>query len=273
MFCNRLFFFQLLFILLITNRCTFPKTVNMKFQEELNNSCDIETGVCEPVNSYIKKNIEKTVVDQKVKVRYYYDALCGWCYGFSPVIEQLKKEYKEQVEIEVISGGLFLGNRAGYVNDVAPHIKSGAYKSVEDLTGVKFGKPFLDDVFGEGEMVLNSLPPTIALCIVREKFPEKELEFAETLLRAVYYDGINPIEISEYEKYIVELGMDMEEFTSKMLSTAYKEMAQNDFLKFRQSPFSGMPSLVLVKNKNEIPLSNGYMDYNRLQSRLGQLID
>jgi len=123
-------------------------------------------------------------------------------------------------------------------------------------------------------MILNSLPPTIALCIIKEKFPEKELEFAETLLSAVYYDGINPTEISEYEKYIVELGMDMKEFTSKMLSSTYKEMAQREFLRFRQSPYSGMPSLVIVKeDKSEVPLSNGYMDYNRLKSRLGQLID
>jgi len=273
MFSNKLFYFQLLFILLIISRCTFPKTVNMKFEENLNYSCDIVTRVCSPVNNNIQNTIKKKVINKKIKVRYYYDALCGWCYGFSPVMEQLKKEYKDQIEVEVISGGLFLGNRAGYVNEVAPHIKSGAYKSVEALSGVKFGKPFLDDVFGEGEMVLNSLPPTIALCIVKEKFPDKELEFAETLLSAVYYDGINPIEISEYEKYIVELGMEMKEFTSKMLSSTYKEMAQKEFLRFRQSQYSGMPSLVIVKDKNEIPLSNGYMDYNSLKSKLGQLID
>ena len=33
---------------------------------------------------------------------YCYDAYCGWCYGFSPVIKQIAATYKTQLNIEVI---------------------------------------------------------------------------------------------------------------------------------------------------------------------------
>jgi putative protein-disulfide isomerase len=209
----------------------------------------------------------------KPKLIYYYDALCGWCYGFSPVISELQEEYKDRIDFEVISGGLFLGNRAGFVNDVAPHIKSGAYKSVESRTGVEFGEWFLADVFGKGKMTLNSLPPSIALCIVREKFPDKELEFAEMLLSAVYSGGMNPIVVEEYKNYVVKIGFDFEEFSKKMKDDKYKKMAEDEFEKFRNSQFSGMPTLVLEKDSQQLLLSNGYLGYNELRDRLELLLE
>ncbi|MFW5658939.1 MAG: hypothetical protein ACOCZ8_03040, partial [Bacteroidota bacterium] len=40
-----------------------------------------------------------------MKVIYVYDALCGWCYGFSPNIQQLHDEFGDRVDFEVVSGG------------------------------------------------------------------------------------------------------------------------------------------------------------------------
>lgn len=236
--------------------------------------CDIETIICSPKETINIETDLMTYTDTKTKPKliYYYDALCGWCYGFSPVISGLQEEYKGVLNFKVISGGLFLGNRAGFVNDVAPHIKSGAYKSVESRTGVKFGEPFLADVFGKGKTTLNSLRPSIALCIVREKFPDKELEFAEMLLSAVYSDGMNPIIVEEYKKYVVKIGFDFDDFSKKMKDDKYKEMAENEFEIFRNSKFSGMPALVLEKNGQQILLSNGYLGYNELKIRIDKFL-
>lgn len=241
----------------------------MKIKESTNFSCDINTGTCTSGEVLNKQQTEQTNKDKpRAKLIYYYDALCGWCYGFSPVISKLKKNYGDKLDFDVVSGGLFLNNRAGYVNDVAPHIKSGAYKSVEGLTGVKFGKPFLDDVFGAGKMTLNSLPPTMALCIVKEAFPEKELEFAETLLHAVYFDGIDPIDIEAYVVYVEKLGINKKEFLTKMGDLKYKELAEAEFKKFRNSEYSGMPSLVLEVKGQQVPLARGYTSFENLKPML-----
>jgi len=32
------------------------------------------------------------VPDRGITLYYFYDALCGWCYGFSPVIAKLADE-------------------------------------------------------------------------------------------------------------------------------------------------------------------------------------
>ena len=42
------------------------------------------------------KNSTKMESDkQKPTILYVYDIMCGWCYGFSPVINRLYEEYNE----------------------------------------------------------------------------------------------------------------------------------------------------------------------------------
>jgi len=93
-----------------------------------------------------------------MKIVYYTDVQCGWCYGFSPVIKKIYQNYQGLIDFEVISGGLFIGDRTGLINDVAPHIKAGAYKQVEAMTGVKFGPQFINHSLLTGTMTLDSLP-------------------------------------------------------------------------------------------------------------------
>jgi len=255
--------------------CTLSKSTKMNIEDHTSFSCDVNTGSCKADLGAVT-NVSLTTeapVATKIKINYYYDALCGWCYGFSPVIQQLQEAYGNRIDIDVISGGLFLGQRAGKVNNVAPHIKLGAYKSVEQLTQVKFGKTFLDDVFGNGDMILNSLPPSMALCIVREAYPENEVEFAAALLKAVYFDGINPIDIDAYIPYVEKYGISKQVFLEKMNSPVYKEMAIEEFKTFSKSDYSGMPSITVVKEGKEIPITNGFVNYNQLKTRLDQFLN
>jgi hypothetical protein len=69
------------------------------------------------------------------KIIYIYDALCGWCYGFSPVMQQLQEKYAGKLEFEVLSGGMIMGLRAGPIGEVAAYIEK-AYPDVESETCV-----------------------------------------------------------------------------------------------------------------------------------------
>lgn len=237
-------------------------------------ACDVDRGICESDKEILNDKSEDKSLYKKedTKLIYYFDALCGWCYGFSSVISQVKEEYDAKLEIQVVSGGLFLDNRAGPINKVAPHIKAGAYKSVEQQTNVQFGKAFLEDVFGEGNMTLNSLPPTIALSIVKEKFPEKELEFASLLLQAVYLDGLDPIDIIGLSEYAVLIGFDKKEFLNKMKDDKYKAMVEKEIELFRSSKYAAMPALVLVRDGQEHLISRGYTSFENIKGKLDTLV-
>jgi putative protein-disulfide isomerase len=224
------------------------------------------------VTTYIIKITKRKFMTdpKKIKIIYYYDALCGWCFGMYPVIAKLQKKYQNKIEFEVISGGLFLNEHAGKVNKAAPHIKKGAYKVVEEKTGVKFGAAFLNDLFGEQKNTLNSLFPAIALCIVKERFPDKALAFSTSLTRAIYEDGIDSIDINSYTKYATKLGFEEDEFQEKMRDKRYQSMAQKDFKAYINSGIRGFPTLLIESDKGATILTQGQSNFSTMEQRLAQ---
>jgi putative protein-disulfide isomerase len=133
---------------------------------------------------------------KKGKVIYVFDPLCGWCYGFSKVMAEFYKVNKNNYEFEIVSGGMVTGDRVEPIGKIAPYIKN-ALKDVENASGVKFGKKFIEETLDKGTIVFNSVPPSIAISIVKKEKPEYAIPFAEAVQKAIYFYGINPNEIDE----------------------------------------------------------------------------
>src|SRR5215203_4320193 len=108
------------------------------------------------------------------KVVYYcYDAYCGWCYGFRPVMNRFAKEYENLFEFEVLSGGMIITEVPRHISVTASYIQK-AYKTVEEIAGVKFGQDYLWHIFNpdKSDWFPSSEKPAIALCIFKEYFPQ-----------------------------------------------------------------------------------------------------
>lgn len=198
----------------------------------------------------------------KVKIIYVYDAICGWCFGFSPTMAKLKEHYQDKIEFEVISGGLKLGNGAGAIDVVAPYIKT-SYQDVERTCGVKFGDDFVNGTLKQGTMILNSSPPAIALCILKEKYPEKSLAFAALLHQMYYIDGIEPENYEAYGTYASALGYDKVEFNKKMKDSVYIQKAYKDFEYAQQLGANSFPTVIIEQNGKREILFSGYIPFDR----------
>ena len=207
---------------------------------------------------------------EKPRLIYVYDALCGWCYGFSPVIHGVYDDYQDQLYFQVVSGGMMMGERAGPIGEVAPFIKD-AYKTVENHTGIKFGQPFLDR-FEEGSMVFRSLQPAIAMAVFRETQADRAIEFAHTLQKAVYFDGMPPDDSAAYGPYAAEYGFDPDAFVAEMADTAYTRLANIDFQFSQQLGVNGFPTVFLYKDEQLYLLARGYVNDMSLRSTIDQVL-
>ena len=210
---------------------------------------------------------------EPIKITYYYDALCGWCFGFSPVFNQIYTEYQSKIDFDVVSGGLFMGDRVGGINEIAPYIKAGAYKTVESTTGVQFGKDFIEKGLEQGKMRLNSLYPAIALCIVKETHPTQTVAFAGLLHRAFYVDGMDSEYIDGYASYAATLGLARDEFNKKMKDPVYQKKALAEFNHANQQGVGGYPALVLEVEGKKAILSNGYVSYEVLKEKIDAVLN
>jgi putative protein-disulfide isomerase len=201
---------------------------------------------------------------EKMKLIYVYDALCGWCYGFSPVMVQFQEKYKDSVEFEVISGGMITGKRIGPIGEVAPYI-SWAYKDVEKATGVKFGIDFLDKTLKKGDAIFTSVAPAIALSVFKKLDAAHTVQFAAALQKAVYFDGLEPENIEAYGQVASKFGLDAEDFVKKMKDPHYKKLAEEDFNTSAELSVTGFPTIFLKTNGIYYKIGSGYLSFNDLE--------
>ena len=205
--------------------------------------------------------------DQKPKVVYVYDALCGWCYGFSPVIEKLHQNYSGALAFEVVSGGMVMGEGVGPISEMATYIKS-AYPTVEKTTGVKFGKAFTHGMLENGTSVLSSEKPAMALSWVKNQRPDLAVAFAAALQKMIYFDGLGPDEDESYRGVAQKFGFDFDKFIDEMKSPENARAALADFKYAQELGVTGFPTVLWVAKKNAEVLCRGYCDYPTLEAEI-----
>lgn len=200
---------------------------------------------------------------------YCYDAYCGWCYGFSPVIANIAEMYSQQLHCEVLSGGMILPQKPVHISATANYI-SQAYKTVEATTGIRFGADYLWHINNpdESDWYPNSEKPAIALCIFKELFPEKQVAFAADLQYSLHYEGRDLTDNEAYRHLIEKHGLDETSFYQKLKSAEYKAKAYEEFKLCRQLGVSGFPQVFIQLSETKIYLvAQGYTGYEVVKER------
>ena len=201
---------------------------------------------------------------------YCYDAYCGWCYGFSPIIKRIAEEYKDIFEIEVLSGGMILPEKPTHIGSIAPYIQK-AYKTVEELTGVKFGQDFLWHIFNyeDSDWFPNSEKPAIAMCIFKEYYPERAIEFAGDLQYSLNYEGRDLTDDEAYRHLLDKYSIHPEAFYEKLQSEEYKEKAYYEFSLVKQLQVNGYPTAFIQTNELKFQMiARGFTVYDTLKERV-----
>jgi putative protein-disulfide isomerase len=200
---------------------------------------------------------------------YCYDAYCGWCYGFSPVIKKIVAE-NPSLQVEVLSGGMILTEKPVPIAATAAYIVK-AYPTVEELTGIKFGADYLWHINHPelSDWFPNSEKPAIALCIFKEFYPGRQVEFATDLQYALHFEGRDLTDDAAYEHLLEKYSIQPEIFYSKLKSEEYKEQAYYEFQLCKQLQVTGYPCLLLQNSETKFTLlARGFTDYETLAVRL-----
>jgi putative protein-disulfide isomerase len=205
---------------------------------------------------------------------YCYDALCGWCYGFSPVMKQIAATYAQQLHVEVYSGGMITGKAIQPIEKMAPYIDT-AYKRVEELTGVVFGSDYLWHIKNPqlSDWYPSSVKPAIALCIFKEYYPEKQVEIAADLQYALHYEGRDLSDDEAYRHLLDKYDIQPEAFYGKLADPEYLQAAEEEFAICRHLQVTGFPGLLLqISDTRFHLLARGYTPYETIQQRLDEVL-
>jgi len=204
---------------------------------------------------------------KKCKLIAVYDPLCGWCYGFGPVLNQLQEKYRNALDFEVISGGMITGRSVGQLSNMAAFI-SQAYPVVESHTGIKFGPGFLETL-KEGKATFSSLEPGNVLTVLKEFFPHEAIAASHEIQELIYRDGINPV---HYESYLPLFRKRRVEDSLALKRMNSAETSQLTVLEFAQSQkwgIRGFPACIIETPQEKLyGISNGYMSFSELELKV-----
>ena len=209
-----------------------------------------------------------------MKLVYCYDAYCGWCYGFSVVMKKVADAVHERLAIEVLSGGMIIIQNAPHISATAGYIKE-EYRRVEQLSGIKFGEDYLWHINNahDSDWFPNSEKPAIALCIFKELYEDKQVQFAADLQHALHFEGRDLTDDEAYRHLLEKYKIDADEFYRKLHSDEYRQLAYYEFALVKQLKITGFPCLLLQISDSKLYLiARGYADYETVMATLESVL-
>ncbi|HVI47712.1 MAG TPA: DsbA family protein [Chitinophaga sp.] len=205
-----------------------------------------------------------------MKFIYVYDPLCGWCYGFTPVVMQLQQQSNGSMEFEILSGGMMTGSNRPPFSSMAAYIQK-AHVNVEEMTGVKFGAPFLEKLLPSEEM-MDSEKPSVALTVFKYYQPENAISFAHSMQVALNYDGKSLNNDDTYRKLIRPYNIPEDEFISRMHDEHYRYETQQEFQLIQNWGITGFPAAILDTGGQLYLCARGFTPLDQLQQTIDNIL-
>ena len=208
----------------------------------------------------------------RTTVTYLFDPLCGWCYGASPVIQQLGQQ--ANIQLELAPSGLFAGGGRTMDAAFADYAWSNDQR-IAKLTGQRFTEAYRQNVLGRLGGRFDSATATLALTAVSLSEPLRELETLKALQEARYVQGLDTCDVSLVEKLLRDQGLaaaaDRLAASDAELLAANASRIQKARRLMQTFGAQGVPALVVSDDKGGRLLS-GHALYGNFDKLLSQMV-
>lgn len=214
---------------------------------------------------------ESTMTKDKMKIIYVFDPLCGWCYGFEPVMEKVQANYGSDFEFEVISEGMVMPENERPVSELREFLEN-AIPALEDRTGISISKAYYDNILHNDSIVLNSVLPSRVFFALKPYCKYKEVELARKIQDLLYQQGLDIGKYESYTSLFQEYSPEQVNTIEAFVSTeAVKTGTQKMFNQSQQMRVSGFPALLFEHEEKTYNLNIGYTSYENMAELLGKV--
>ena len=187
---------------------------------------------------------------------YFADPMCSWCYGFSPAIEEIRRNFGRALPVRVVMGGLRPGTETPMTDD-ARHEIAGHWLHVHEATGLPFNETVLTDDF-----VYDTDSAARAVVVVRRDGDDLACRYLTRLQRAFYAEACDITSGEVLADLAAELGVERDRFLEQWNSEDAKEETWRDYGISQRAGVTGFPTLVGGPNAEGVygVVTRGYAD-------------
>jgi len=198
---------------------------------------------------------------------YFADPMCSWCWGFSPVIETLRDEYRERMKIALVLGGLRPGENtpmtAAGREDILHH-----WRAVHARTG----QPFRFEGALPDGFVYDTEPASRAVATVGGLDPAQIFAMFKAIQTAFYAEGRDVTQSAVLAELAARLGLDAGAFLHAFDSAEARAKTLAHFRQTRQAGVRGFPTLILQQDSQLHPVSNGCLPLETVREAINRCL-
>lgn len=200
------------------------------------------------------------------------DPMCSWCWGFAPVMRQLRQDFGDRLGINVLVGGL----RPGTVEAMDETMKGYIRHHWEEVHE-KTGQPFDFGFFERQGFVYDTEPPCRAVVTVRGLSPDATLDYLEDLHRANYAENRDITDPAVLADIAAGHGIDVDAFAERFSSDQARGATQQDFQAAQSMGVTGFPTIIARQRIDGEEdqygfLTLGYRSYEALKPLLEEWV-
>lgn len=170
---------------------------------------------------------------------YFADPMCSWCYGFSPVIEDIRRAFGRALPIRVIMGGLRPGTDTPMTEAARAEVLS-HWSHVHEATGL----PFTPGALEREGFLYDTDPAARAVVVVRRDGEELAVRYLARVQRAFYAEAQDVTSGEVLADLAAELGVERDGFAAQWASEEAKAETWRDYAISQRAGVTGFPTLV-----------------------------
>lgn len=205
-------------------------------------------------------------MNQNDQILYFFDPLCGWCYGFSKTMLEFYEQHKDKFTFQAIPGGMITGSRVAPYRNMEQYIR-GARTRLEEVTGSRLSESYIENVVSSN-ILMNSEPPCRALVAFRTFKPKETLPFAHALKQKHFMSGCDYNDVTLYGELAEEFGVAKDHFFERFHEDQLKSETHQEFARVNHIGVRGFPTVLLKSAEQYFMITNGFSTLDTLNDVL-----
>jgi putative protein-disulfide isomerase len=222
-------------------------------------NCDPVTGSCQISDSQASHAHTASNFSGEVTVRYIGDPMCSWCWGISPVLEEIAQFCdQKKIGFTLTMGGLRAGGGDAWVPAFQEFLRR-EWAHIAKVTGQPFGFSLLTAKHFDYDTEPACRAVVIAEQLSAQQGPVAHASFAffAAVQRKFYVEGADPKDVNFYRSICEEASISFEEFRSRFTTAAAQRAVYQQFAQCQEWGVRSFPTLLLEVDGDLKKLSSG----------------
>ena len=200
---------------------------------------------------------------------YVHDPMCSWCWGFRPVLTQLRSRLPPQVCFEHLLGGLAADSDQAMPAALQQQLQQTWQQIAKHIPGTRFNFDFWRDC----QPRRSTYPACRAVIAARLAGIDDPDRMTLAIQQAYYLRAMNPSDAATLIQLADELGLDSRTFETLLHSEQVDRLLHEEIAAARSIGVQSYPSLVLrTADNGDLPVAIDYLNADAMLATVQTLI-